>query len=196
MKIARKVGVPVACLLLAGSGTSAAAHDWGPYAPKPGAPAIPVGENVWFGDSTSHTFCYWGIDSITYAAAEDARTKAMDIPTDLRTSLDNSCPSGVDVVVHDNTPLGGFYGLHSCRSLAAANRCQTADVYLDKGSVGNTQVRRSKTLCHEFGHSVGLRHFDPGVPGQSNTEPSCMVSGYSTATRYSPHEVAHINGFY
>ncbi len=55
-KIARKVGVPIACLLLAGSGTSAAAHDWGPYAPKPGAPAIPVGENVWFGDSTSHTF--------------------------------------------------------------------------------------------------------------------------------------------
>ncbi len=48
--------MPIACLLLAGSGTSAAAHDWGPYAPKPGAPAIPVGENVWFGDSTSHTF--------------------------------------------------------------------------------------------------------------------------------------------
>ena len=170
-------------------GTSARAHDWGPY------PGLEVGKNVWFADSNSHTFCYWGLDSTSTAAAEDARRNALDAETDMRTSLDQSCPSDVDVVAHDSTDLGpGIRGLDACRTLATASTCQIADVYLDKSNVGSTQRARSKTLCHEFGHSVGLRHFPPGSPGVRNSEPSCMVSGTSTATRYSGHEVAsHIN---
>lgn len=188
--------VTVTALVLATAPPSAA-HSWGPG--NSGGPSSTHGIGVQFADSRSHTFCYGQLDAITTAAANDARVNALDIPTDIRTSFD--CPNAtVDVLVNDDGYSDNWFGLYTCNILVAAgsDQCQRATVYLNTRTVGTVQARRSKTLCHEFGHSVGLRHFDLGSPGTNNSEPSCMVSGVSTWTRYSGHEeyTSHIDGRY
>lgn len=186
----------VGCLMASLAVTPpAAAHSWGPG--TTGGPSNTHGIGVYYADSTSHTFCYGQLEAVTTAAAEDARVNALDVPTDIRTSFD--CPaSTVDVLVNDESYSNTWYGLYDCLLLATADQCQRADVLLNTRTVGTSQARRAKTLCHEFGHSVGLRHFDLGSPGTNNSEPSCMVSGVSTWNRYSGHEeyTSHIDGRY
>lgn len=181
--------------LLVASAPPVSAHSWGPG--TTGGPSATHGTGVFFADSSSHTFCYGNLDTITTAAAEDARVNALDVPTNIRTSFDCST-STVDVLVQDDSYTATWYGLYDCLILVSADVCQRADVLLNTRTIGTQQARRSKTLCHEFGHSVGLRHFDNGSPGTNNSEPSCMVSGVSTWTRYSGHETytSHIDGRY
>ncbi len=49
-----------------------------------------------------------------------------------------------------------------------------------------------KTLCHEIGHFVGLRHYS--APGAIAA--SCLVTGSSTRSTYSSDEIASINRVY
>lgn len=118
----------------------------------------------------------------------NAQADSLDGPTHMTTS--GSCGPSTDVNVYDGVYGDGWYGLYSCKELNEAGECETSDVKLDTDEVGTEQRRRRKTYCHEFGHSVGLRHYGSGGDGHVG----CMVSGFSYSIRYNDHEIAdHIN---
>ena len=50
--------------------------------------------------------------------------------------------------------------------------------------------------CHEFGHTLGLRHATSTANGGSNWASSCMVYASTTHTTTTQHDRDHINAYY
>lgn len=69
--------------------------------------------------------------------------------------------------------------------------CDQGSMIIHSSLVGTGSQFR-KTLCHEIGHFVGLRHYD--APGAIAA--SCLVSGPSTISTYSSDEIASVNRVY
>lgn len=171
--------VLLATMSLAFFSPSAEAHRWGPYKGD-----TPFNEEPRFANNSTHVFCYESLSAGSITVAGQARIEALGKPTDMTTDLD--CTGArVDVHVHDsNYGRVGWRGAYSCRALNGNNNCADSDVYINLEYLANLDQRR-KTMCHEFGHSIGLRH---------DTDSGCMQSGASTAKRYTAHEINdHIN---
>lgn len=174
------LGSIAAALVLIGA-PAGYALPWGPY------DGAPYDEEPRFANNSTHVFCYNNLGSVSVDVADDARINALGEPTNMTTDRDCGVPR-VDVVVTDSDygPTG-WRGAYSCRFLDDANNCGNSDVYVNLYYVSDADQRR-KTMCHEFGHSVGLRH---------DTDSGCMQSGSSTARRYTDHEeMDHINARY
>ena len=56
------------------------------------------------------------------------------------------------------------------------------------GSAFDSQFERRYMACHEFGHTLGLRHI-------SNTS-SCMYANVATSRTLLSHDIGHINAVY
>jgi hypothetical protein len=96
----------------------------------------------------------------------------------------------IDAVIADVAPIlvvdGDIGGV-----IAAANAttCNHAHVVFNLwAGLGLTTAKRISNTCHEFGHSVGLRH--------DNTRPTCLDDDALFPTNYTDHDRIHINGKY
>ncbi|MCU0278294.1 MAG: hypothetical protein MUE31_05315 [Candidatus Nanopelagicales bacterium] len=164
----------------------AMAHPWGPDAGYT--------NGVFFADNNEHTFCFNNLTDKTLTAAQNARD-TLDSTTDMVKNM--FCGSATDVDVYDNeygSAENYGYGQYDCRR-RSGDVCYEASVYINiQPPQMDDQSHRRKTSCHEFGHSVGLRHFGSGGEGHAG----CMVSGQpSDANEYNDHErTDHINARY
>lgn len=108
------------------------------------------------------------------------------------------CGDATDAQVFDGhygSAAAWGYGMYECQDPGSGGTCLSATVKINiQPTVMDEQAKRRKTLCHEFGHSIGLRHFGSEGEGHSG----CMVSGHpSEANSYTDHErLDHINARY
>lgn len=148
-------------------------------------------------DGGDHSWCY--LDSFNQETAADAAMTRLRNQTDVTTNFPGSCLEHTDVRWRQDN-LADAYGEAECRTRwAGSDDCDTYRLTLDMGEI-NAAPRpvdqRSKTSCHELGHTVGVRHyFGTDYPG-GDTEHSCLRSGEVTAawtniTLYGNH---HRNG--
>jgi len=99
----------------------------------------------------------------------------------------------------------GTRGSTYCTRTHGSSTCDRNDVLIDLGEIsaqGNDyEGNVRKTLCHEFGHSMGLTHYKTqNYPGAPDGQQDCMISGVvnysSTWFVYSAHHKSHINSVF
>lgn len=120
----------------------------------------------------------------------------LDAQTDAYDSYSSTCGP--------NTDLGGYLDESPEKVLVAGERGWTlctkrlaySSTVCDQFSLilhsdfAVSSAQRSKTLCHEIGHAVGLRHVENGIPGWG-----CMEQGAVLSTSYVAHHVSHVNSY-
>ncbi|QIK74149.1 hypothetical protein [Nocardioides piscis] len=150
-------------------------------------------------DGGDHAWCY--LSSFNQQTAADAAMTRLRNQTDVTTFYPGSCQEHTDVRWRQGD-LSGAYGQALCVATRANGTCDIHNVTLDMGTI-NAAARpidqRTKTSCHELGHTVGVRHYwDNDFPG-NDTAHSCLRSGEVTAnwtniTLYgNHHKTQHIN---
>jgi hypothetical protein len=103
--------------------------------------------------------------------------------SDTRISICVSTTDAVIMVSNTAATGVGVRGSTVCTKVASG-RCDSAIIRLNSDLLTDYTQRR-KTACHEIGYTVGMSH--DGAYG------GCMVSGTSSASKYSSHHVAHVN---
>lgn len=125
-------------------------------------------------------------------------------PTDFTVTEDTSETTTTDVIYYENDYTGTYcgytwhpnstgsslLGIYVCEKLNGSNECDRSKVRFDKSwdvLSTTTTTKRRALVCHETGHSFGLKH-----PTTSST--TCMNDPVpSSTTTYSSHDVGHIN---
>jgi len=118
--------------------------------------------------------------------------------------LEQNCESSTDVIFYKDRIDGSAGGHSPCIRTNANGYCDTRAVTIDWDLIQavsthpNYQAR--KTICHEIGHTLGVRHYSAGSSPDGTTN-SCMISGvYDSGAdwtkQYGPHHVAHINSWF
>jgi hypothetical protein len=143
-------------------------------------------------DSSVHTYCFGsGFNSDLEFHAQYAMGTSLDAATQMSDQFE-ACSSATDVRWLDANLPGGTRGQYICTNLGAV--CFASDITLDPAEIdvgANDSQDRSKTACHEVGHSaVGLQH------GSAKTD--CMINGEIPGTTqqwrsFNAHHIGHIN---
>ncbi len=151
-------------------------------------------------DTSLHTYCFSSaFDDALKDNAKAAMNNALAEQTVMTVDL-VSCESTTDVRWRDADLPGGTRGTYACTSPTdpqPGDTCFASTVTLDPAELNegtNDQEDKTKTACHEVGHSVGLQHGD--------NKSDCMINGELPSLdiqwrRYSDHHIFdHINPTY
>jgi len=104
--------------------------------------------------------------------------------------------SGADVYVYDNTYFSQYWAWTACYSTATfggadPNKwCKPQALRFDlSNQTGFDTPAEGRYLgCHEFGHTLGLRH--------SYDTNSCMFTGQATTSVITTHDASTLNSHY
>lgn len=135
---------------------------------------------------------YWyepaSFDSDWVSQMNQTRTSQIN-PTNMFTqNVSNHADS--DVAAYMRNIANNLVGLTQCiASSSGGSICNHWHVTFNTDFNPYSSSQKLHISCHEFGHTLGLRHY----PNTSTTT-SCMKVPSSTA--YSSHDVSHINGYY
>lgn len=149
---------------------------------------------VSLGNTLTHHY-YFGNIEVNQRAAINWVSLNVYTTTDLNTS--EQLQSDVDVRVWDSTyGANGIWGWVDCpstcpRTGAHPNRTgfrQELRFNLTYPNAFDTLFERRYMACHEFGHTVGLRH--------SGNTGSCMYADVPTSNVLDAHDRNHINATY
>ena len=152
---------------------------------------ISLGNNRWH----SYSFFTSGV-SAWRSALQDASEDAYGDPTDVNTSqLGDNRSSDVRVGVGSlGTGLNGWVNCPPDGTRAGTDpteSCYNQWLKIDTSNAGGFNADRRKSLmCHEFGHTLGLRHTYSG---------SCMTSSSVNPNRSAltdAHDQAHLDDNY
>jgi hypothetical protein len=147
-------------------------------------------------DNDDHTFAYFDLGTRVESKSNLVRTEKIN-PTNVETRMADD-PANADVQVRDYDYVSycgfdwwdgtsGVVGLAECEVGNANMRCQTYDVRFDSQFTSAATADEIESLvCHEFGHTLGLRHRDAG----------CIESGQVSQLNYTDHDRTHINNSY
>lgn len=149
--------------------------------------------NTNLGNNYTHTAEIVGVRSDLASALRSSMSSDYD-PTDLQVFE----RSPADVIVMDNSyGKNGYVGWVVCPDGATTGGfgndtwCYGQELRFNLSYPGSmdTVTERAHLACHEFGHTVGLRHEGGGLP-------SCMKSGDYSQTNLTDHDRSHINEKY
>lgn len=181
------VGVAV---LVVAFGGAAQANNWSGATGNTGCTST-----LNMADNADHTFYYDSVVNPSETAADGARQDNLN-PTDINTSKLGSPSPSTDVVLYDQyytdfcgLPWSGLSGFTMCVSTNGASECEKHEVRFNLAAIDGLNPGNDKSLaCHEFGHSVGLKHRSAGADG-------CMDPDHYYAG-YAGHDEDHINANY
>jgi hypothetical protein len=151
-------------------------------------------------DGGDHSWCY--LADFNQKTAADAAMTRLRNQTDVTTNYPGACGGHTDVRWRQGG-LVDAYGEAVCVLTRADGDCDVYRITLDMAEINNAPRpvdQRTKTSCHELGHTAGVRHYTaPNRPG-NDTADSCLRSGPVTAGWASRvgiygnhHRTAHIN---
>jgi len=158
-------------------------------------------------DVGKHSWCYAsGFNQETPAINS---MENVEDQTVVDTKYESACDSATDVKWFEK-PTSFFsvgeFGRTECkdRQNALPERCDNWYVYLNMSLINSSTyptVQRRQTVCHELGHTLGVRHYSH--PGSLYGYTTCMVSGEAEVgsgswyKKYDQHHVtAHINPWF
>lgn len=145
-------------------------------------------------DDYYHLFYWDDLTDKTQTAANNSRLDDLE-PTALSTFVLSSSGESIDVAAHDNdyTNYCGYNwstiaGLATCAYLReGTSKCEKHHVYFDLSDVNNLSLsERNSLTCHEFGHTVGLKHRPGG----------CMTGDPVWPVDLTDHDRDHIQANY
>lgn len=182
--------------LLAGAGSiafallmadTALAHRFGSNACTPDFPGGPDNCVSLTEDNTHNIYFGYGLSQNMQTAVRESLTYDY-APTDLFTQVVTNYTSNTDVGVwQDDYGQNGYAGWVDCPSTFATqggtnpNRwCTGQDLRFNKNQnydqFFSTAARRARMACHELGHTVGLRHWQPGdTENNAENADNCML---------------------
>ncbi|GAA3683484.1 hypothetical protein GCM10022237_47690 [Nocardioides ginsengisoli] len=165
--------------------------------------------NEWYPDKgTYHSFCF----TLAFAQHSGLVSRA-------RYSMDNndgveaqtvvdtdeqSCSAATDVVFRIGDLHGKAYGSTDCVRWNGNGYCDSWAVDIDweviKQDAVNDGYAARFTLCHEIGHTLGVKHYPAGSSPDGATN-SCMLSlltdtGAAWTRSYGAHHRSHINNWF
>ncbi len=140
------------------------------------------GDEGWRPDNKDHDWCFTASWLGNWSSTANARHSYLSSATTFDGGTNDACGPGIDVqwATLNTTAWRGSY---NCISLSG-DICDTATLIISTNESTLPANERGKTMCHELGHSTGLRH-----GGSSD----CMLSGNSTLTNYDSHHISHID---
>lgn len=150
-------------------------------------------------DGGDHSWCY--LSGFNQTTAADAAMTRLRNQTDVTTSYPGACGAHTDVRWRQ-AAIEGSFGEARCILDRANGTCDVYRLTLNMQVINGAArpvEQRSKTACHELGHTVGVRHYwDNDFPGD-DTAHSCLRSGevrasWTNITLYgNHHRTRHIN---
>ncbi len=151
-----------------------------------------------YADNKNH---YYSLSSSLHTDSLSAANWGKDRldATDINVHDDGSCKSQTDVCIFDGDysqhPVYKYWsGWVTCNKKVNSSKCDKWHMYFNTGEYHKYDEDTLRQLgCHEWGHTVGLRH---SYAGSGN---SCMWSPLShsnSTTDYSVHDIDHIDGRY
>lgn len=152
-------------------------------------PASAANFGAWYANGAYHA-SYQDLLTDYEAAVDWIRTNLYG-PTDLTTPQQTD--HNTADVHHFDSDYGdtGWYGVYNCQ-VGSYPTCTHGHIkYNLWAGLGLTTTKRRAIACQEFGHSVGLQHY--------NVYPnSCMIQylNPSFPNELSFHDIAHINAQY
>jgi len=165
------------------------------------------GEAGVLADSLTHTFCRGSAPDAQWDN-EQAAMAYLQANTVMNVAELNSCAATTDVRWDGRAGLGaGSRGEWGCLDYdAPSNVCDAARIRVFVGAInanspaGTEENNLNKTLRHEMGHSVGLRHYKttatPCCPGTHDAMISGAIDNGAVWTVYSQHHKDHIDNEY
>ena len=200
----RAAVVVIACCLLVAVGAldgATAAADPSHVSGVTGSTSCTVGNMA---DSSTHTYFGSGLDSRVEGAMDWHFANGFN-DTHVTPVLEDPATSYTDVIVLDSywtdycglqwtDPTNNAHGHTRCAAIKTNDRCEKYQVRIDLESIDSSQTtlkKRRSLLCHEIGHSLGLRHI-------SNTT-TCMNTGLwsnDNSNSYNDHTRWHMRDEY
>lgn len=187
----RRRGLPLAvAILLAAVPLPATASNFGSQC----AVVNGVSTCVSLGNNNVHNY-YFGSVEVNQRAAINWVSLNVYNPTDVNTS--ETPNSDTDVRVWDSTyGFNGIWGWVDCPSTCAKSGAhpnktgfrQELRFNLSYPNAFDTLFERRYMACHEFGHTLGLRH--------SGSTASCMYANVATSNVLTSHDASHLNAKY
>lgn len=156
-----------------------------------------------------HTFCFTNAFANNATLLSRARysmdnNDGLEAQTVVNT-LEQACGALTDVKFYV-ADTGPSYGDANCVQFNSNGYCDQWDLRINwwviQQLATNDGYQARKTLCHEIGHTVGLRHYESGhSPDTNPARDSCMIttlqdSGAAWTRQYGPHHKGHINGWF
>jgi hypothetical protein len=172
--------------------------------------AVPPGSSSDTGsypDSNPHRSCFgaWPSSEGWWALQSLATTDANSDMDSVLESCNWSGSDWTDIHAQVFDLPAGVRGATSCTATHGSSTCDRNDVLIDLGEIayqGNDyEGNVRKTVCHEFGHSMGLTHYKVNAyPYAPEGQHDCMISGVvnynNTWFVYSAHHKSHINSVF
>ena len=160
----------------------------GPTNPGPPTNEISLGNNRW------HSYSFHAATSAWRDALNNAAEDGYE-PTRVNTSQVGDSQN-TDVRVAVGTLNTSVYGWVSCPSDATRSgtdptqTCWNQWLKIDTGNAtGFSSAQRKSLMCHEFGHTLGLRH-------REGTPPGCMTNGSQWPSLPTAHDQDHLDDHY
>ena len=166
--------------------------------------------NDWYPDrGTHHTFCF-SLAFAQYSGLVSRARYSMDNNdgVEAQTVVDTdeqTCGSSTDVVFRiADLRRDDAYASTTCLQWNGNGYCDKWAVDVDwdviRLDATNDGYAARFTLCHEIGHTLGVRHYDPGHSPDGATN-SCMLSlltdtGAAWTRTYGTHHRSHINSWF
>lgn len=186
----RKIGaspalVAVLAVVLVATASGAKAANFGSAGT---AGTFGLTNGVWLQVNSTWTVAKVSLEAGT-ANAVDSVMSTQYGPTVLNVSVSTASCASYDTCVSDSWyGANGAAGWNQCAGTTAGSHPnQTCTQTFVKVNLSYA-IDEDVVVCHELGHSVGLRH--------TSSTTSCMYTSATTVYVLEPHDIGHIDGHY